>query len=287
LPFGGKVVVLGGDLRQTLPIVQGGSRADITGLAIVNSPLWLHVTVLQLTLNKRLSSHSLTEESKKELAEFSKWMLDIGEGNIDAIAKQDETEGTWIQTPDELLLRTHDDKVASMVDTVYPQLGSKYMDIDCLREWAILTLTNDIADKINEYIVSSIPDEEKQYLSSDSILKAPNTHDSYDLLYPVEFLNSLNGNIFPQHKLCLKRGVLVMLLRNLNQAEGLCNGTRMVIKVLGDMVIEGEIMTVTHKGKSVFIARMLLTLKNKKLPFVLQRRQYPIKVCYSMTINKS
>jgi ATP-dependent DNA helicase PIF1 len=78
-----------------------------------------------------------------------------------------------------------------------------------------------------------------------------------------------------------------MLLRNLNQAEGLCNGTRLVIKVLGDMIIEGEIMTVTHKGKSVFIPRILLTLKNNKLPFVLQRQQYPIKICYLMTINKS
>jgi ATP-dependent DNA helicase PIF1 len=78
-----------------------------------------------------------------------------------------------------------------------------------------------------------------------------------------------------------------MLLRNLNQAEGLCNGTRLIIKVLGDMIIEGEIMTVTHKGKTVFIPRILLTLKNNKLPFVLQRHQYPIKICYSMTINKS
>jgi ATP-dependent DNA helicase PIF1 len=34
-----------------------------------------------------------------------------------------------------------------------------------------------------------------------------------------------------------------MLLRILNQAEGLCNGTRLVITVLGDMIIEGEIMT--------------------------------------------
>jgi hypothetical protein len=238
LPFGGKVVVLGGDLRQTLPVVQGGSCADITCSAIVNYPLWLHVAVLQLTLNMRLSSHSLTEESKKELAEFSKWMLDIGEGNIDAIAKQDDTEGSWIQIPNELLLITHGDKVACMVDVVYPQLGSKYVDIDYLRERAILTLTNDIADKINKYIVSSIPSEEKQYLSFNSILKAPNTNDSYDLLYPVEFLNSLNGNSFPHHKLCLKGGVLVMLLRNLNQAQGLCNGTRLVINVLGDMVIE-------------------------------------------------
>jgi ATP-dependent DNA helicase PIF1 len=77
-----------------------------------------------------------------------------------------------------------------------------------------------------------------------------------------------------------------MLLRNLNQAGGLYNGTHLVIKVLGDMVLEAEIMTRTHKGKLVFIPRIMLTLKNK-LPFVLQRQQYPIKVCYSMTINKS
>jgi ATP-dependent DNA helicase PIF1 len=157
-------------------------------------------------------------------------------------------------------------------------LESKFIDVDYLRERAILTPTNDIADKINEYIVSSIPSEEKQYLSSDTILKAPDTHDSYDLLYPEEFLNSLNGYSFPQHKLCLKRGVPVMLLRNLNQAEGLCNGTRLVIKLLEDMVIEAEIMTGTNKGKSVFIPRIMLMLKNNKLTFVLQRRQYPINV---------
>jgi hypothetical protein len=51
LCFGGKVVVLGGDLRQTLLVVQGGSRAKIVRLAIVNSDLWSYVTVLHLTLN--------------------------------------------------------------------------------------------------------------------------------------------------------------------------------------------------------------------------------------------
>jgi ATP-dependent DNA helicase PIF1 len=132
-----------------------------------------------------------------------------------------------------------------------------------------------------------VPDGEKQYLSSDTLLKGPDAHDSYDLLYSVEFLNSLNGNNFPQHKFCLKKGVPGMLLRNLNQAEGLYNGTRLIITVLGDMVIEGQIMSGTHKGKSVLIPRISLTLKNKKLPFGLQRRQYPIKICYCMTINKS
>jgi ATP-dependent DNA helicase PIF1 len=60
-----------------------------------------------------------------------------------------------------------------------------------------------------------------------------------------------------------------MLLRNLNQAEGICSGTRLVITVLGDMIIEGEIITGTHIGKSVFIPRIALTLKNNKWPFVL------------------
>ena len=27
LPFGGKIVVLGGDLRQILPVIEGGSRS--------------------------------------------------------------------------------------------------------------------------------------------------------------------------------------------------------------------------------------------------------------------
>jgi ATP-dependent DNA helicase PIF1 len=73
--------------------------------------------------------------------------------------------------------------------------------------------------------VSLIPDCEKEYLRCDSILKGPDSHNSYDLLYPIEFLNYLNGNNFPRHKLSLKKGVPVMLLRNLNQVEGLCNGT--------------------------------------------------------------
>jgi ATP-dependent DNA helicase PIF1 len=55
-----------------------------------------------------------------------------------------------------------------------------------------------------------------------------------------------------------------MLLRNLNQAEGLCNGTWLTITMLVDMVIEGQIMCETHQGKSVLIPRISLVLKNNK-----------------------
>jgi hypothetical protein len=62
LVFGGKVVVLGGDLRQILPVVEGGGRAQVVDAAIVNSQLWKHVRLLSLTTNMRLSRPDLSQD---------------------------------------------------------------------------------------------------------------------------------------------------------------------------------------------------------------------------------
>src|ERR1044072_127078 len=53
-PFGGKVVVLGGDFRQILPVIAKGSKQDITRATINASNLWRHCRVLRLTTNMRL-----------------------------------------------------------------------------------------------------------------------------------------------------------------------------------------------------------------------------------------
>ena len=78
-----------------------------------------------------------------------------------------------------------------------------------------------------------------------------------------------------------------MLLRNLNQNAGLCNGTRLVVTKLGTWVIEAKIITGTNIGENVFIPRITLSPSDYKWPFVLKRRQFPISVCFAMTINKS
>ncbi|KAL1202767.1 hypothetical protein V5N11_031395 [Cardamine amara subsp. amara] len=105
--------------------------------------------------------------------------------------------------------------------------------------------------------------------------------------YTPEYLNSLDFPGIPNHRLCLKVGVPVMLLRNLNQKNGLCNGTRLVVTRLGNRVIEAEILTGTHVGEQVLIPRIMLSPNDSKEPFTLRRRQFPIRVCYAMTINKS
>ncbi|KAM0901693.1 hypothetical protein ACQ4PT_019811 [Festuca glaucescens] len=51
-PFGGKIVVLGGDLRQILPVIEGGTRSQVVNAAITNSPLWSGVQMEFSLLSK-------------------------------------------------------------------------------------------------------------------------------------------------------------------------------------------------------------------------------------------
>jgi hypothetical protein len=49
--FGGKIVVLGGDFRQILPVVPKGGQKDIVSASLPQSHLWQHVTILHLHIN--------------------------------------------------------------------------------------------------------------------------------------------------------------------------------------------------------------------------------------------
>ena len=46
-------------------------------------------------------------------------------------------------------------------------------------------------------------------------------------------------------------------------------------------------MTGVSSGKRVFVPRIQLAPSDSNLPFVLKRRQFPVRLAYSMTINKS
>ncbi|KAM0831554.1 hypothetical protein ACQ4PT_065453 [Festuca glaucescens] len=71
VPFGGKVVVLGGDLRQILPVIEGGSRPQIIDAAITQSPLWKSVVPLTLSENMRLSVPGADSSLQESIATFS------------------------------------------------------------------------------------------------------------------------------------------------------------------------------------------------------------------------
>lgn len=287
LPFGGMVVVLGGDFRQILPVVEGGIRSKTIDAAISRSPLWSHVSILELSINMRLRSSSLSPEVQHEIADFSDWILSIGDGTTAASARDTDTEPTWVDIPHDLLVMDNDDKIGAIISAVYTDFAEHYSDPIYLQDRAIVSPTNDICGTINSRVLELVPDEMKEYLNFDSLAKTNEKCDDLDVLYPIEFLNSIKVNNYPDHQLCLKKGVPIMLLRNLDQSAGLCNGTRMIVTNLGDRVIEARIITGSNIGQTVYILRITLSANNKKWPFTLQRRQFPVRVCYAMTINKS
>ena len=75
-----------------------------------------------------------------------------------------------------------------------------------------------------------------------------------------------------------------MLLRNLHPAEGLCNGTRMTVMQMGQRCIKVRLL---RDGQVKLIPRILLSTTEGDLPFILTRKQFPIKLCFAMIVNKS
>ena len=97
------------------------------------------------------------------------------------------------------------------------------------------------------------------YHSFDSVLDDPHNY------YPSEFLNSLTPNGLPPHVLKLKLGCPVILLRNIDPANGLCNGTRLVVRGVRRNTINTEIMVGQHAGKRVFLPRIPLCLSDDEM----------------------
>jgi len=114
IPFGGKVVVLGGDLRQILPVVEGRSKLEVLDAAITKSRLWSHVEMLTLKQNMRLLCPSSQPDHQQQVAEFSQWILQVGEGRLPSVAKDGEPEPTWIKIPRDLLLHTDGDNCSAL-----------------------------------------------------------------------------------------------------------------------------------------------------------------------------
>ncbi|CDY72475.1 BnaCnng77850D, partial [Brassica napus] len=102
------------------------------------------------------------------------------------------------------------------------------------------------------------------------------------------FLNSVKVAGLPRHCLKLKVGAPIMCLRNMDVADGLCNGTRLIVTQLLPHVIEGRIITGNKiAAHPVWIPRMFVTPPDTKLPFRMHRRQFPVTLAFAMIINKS
>nr|XP_047144013.1 ATP-dependent DNA helicase pif1-like [Hydra vulgaris] len=295
-PFGGKVILFGGDFRQILPVVKRGRPTEVVESCIKCSLQWQWVQKFTLTQNMRVRDGE---------GDFSEWLLKLGSGTIPG--KEEDPFKGCIEIPQQCIIRENE----SIVEKIFRDAQQ-----DDYAKRVILTPTNVDSLSINEEVLERLHGEVKTYLSADQI----DTDDLNEINnFPVEFLNSLTTSGMPTHCLKLKIGCVIMLLKNLDLKAGLCNGTRMKvcalqnnyidaevltgvsedlkaglcngtrIKVyaLQNNYIDAEVLTGVSEGKRVFVPRIQFAPSDSNLPFVLKRCQSPVRLAYSMTINKS
>ncbi|PIA64508.1 hypothetical protein AQUCO_00100173v1 [Aquilegia coerulea] len=177
---------------------------------------------------------------------------------------------------------THD-----LLSVVYPDLHVEGTATPSfLQDRTILAPRNDDVKQINAIALEIFPGNFVDYLAADKTIEREGDLPHEILSYTTDTLNSLDPSSLPPFRLRLKVGSPIMLLRNIAPKDGLCNGTRLIVEKFASKVIEARILTGPKANQPVFIPRITLS-PSAELPIPMSRRQFPVRLAFAMTINKS
>jgi ATP-dependent DNA helicase PIF1 len=190
-------------------------------------------------------------------------VLNVGDVSLLAIAKEESFDPYWIKIPSHMRLLVEDCSLRGLIQTICPDHQCHFGDAMYLMQPNIMAPKNINVDEVNNAILESLFEELHTYMSANSLVSTEGANVaigvSMDSLYSMKFLNTLQFSNITNHKLKLKVGVPILLLRNLNQSIGLCNGTKLIVKRLGQRVIEAEIIIENNADKRVFIPRIIMS----------------------------
>lgn len=209
LPFGGKVIILLGDFRQTCPVIRRGSRAQIVDASIWSSSLWRHFTIFRLLAPIR---NALDPD-------FAVFVDSIGDG-----AGPDVALNMLDTAPD----------ANTLISFVYPPDCLAHPHI-CVRR-SILAPTNAQVDTYNDIIINRIPGPQRTYLAANSLKEVDAAGlDSPDTI--LDYIARQTPPGLPPHSLTIKVNGVYRLLRNLSIDRGLVKNVRVVVTSVGNRLI--------------------------------------------------
>lgn len=190
LPFGGKTMVFGGDLK--------GSRAQIVDASLSRSDLWKSMTQKKLKQNMRAQNDP----------DFAEYLLRIGNGT------EKTNENGEILLPTSICVQkgTGQNGLDRLISHIYGTTDASLEDPKYITSRAILATKNDYVDRINIKMIDRFKGDEMVYHNFDSVEEDPHGY------YPPEFLNTLTPNGLPPHMLKLKINCPIILLRNIDPA---------------------------------------------------------------------
>ena len=274
-PFGGKTMVLSGDFRQVLPVVKRAGRAQIVQACINRSYLWKYVEVHSLKINERIKRRA-TNNNLDELQKFADTLEKIGDGTFPI---NEELGEDMIRIPDKWLSQSSN--LQEFINEAFPNIATQCESDEYLKGRAILTPLNATAQQINNEILKQLP-----FMDSPPIKAVDTNRADTKFCHSEEDMNNCNPSGLPPSKLYLKERAVIMVLRNINPAAGLCNGTRLKVDHFSDRIIKATILTGPKSGKTVIIPRITL-FADETAPISFKRRQFPVKLAFAMTINKA
>jgi hypothetical protein len=167
-----------------------------------------NVSVFKLTRNMRVEALGAGTAAGQDLAQFSRWLLDIGEGS----------SGERVKLPEDVILDYEEE--VGMIDDIFPDLafGGNMLDAAILmplRQGFSHPFTenpfafNRDVNRMNATILHRFPGELHSYLSADYFEPGDAETEGDSETYPPEFLHSLEPDGLSVHQLDLKLGAPV------------------------------------------------------------------------------
>jgi hypothetical protein len=282
LPFGGKVVIFAGDFRQILPVVKFGEFPLSCESTVKSSFIWKKIVQLQLRQNMRLYTQATGKDAKRNRA-FARALLGIGEG-------RNNTQENDVIKPKHVHIMsfsTAQNSRKALINFVYEHFATYASrppseNADYLQDRCILAPLIKDVQILNDEITASLPGI--GFMSKSIDIPDPEGWNSL----PEECLNTLSPPGLPEHQILLKVGMPIVVIRNLYITRGVCNGSRMIVKEVGEGFILGELMSGPCKGEEILIPKIKLQNKSKSADgYSFFRYQFPVRPAYAMSINKS
>ncbi len=185
-----------------------------------------------------------------EQIKFAELLLSVGDGTYPPAT---------IDSDEQLVSLLKAICVDSLQQLITYVFGTAY-NPDTMRNCALLAPKNDIVCGMNNTMLDTVSGDPHVYLSADEMM---NDYDSMtefasssrvcanklqltvgisDRMYtPIEVIHSTTPPGMPLHRLELKVGIPIIVLRNINQGAGICSGTRCIVKKCYTHTIYAEI----------------------------------------------
>jgi ATP-dependent exoDNAse (exonuclease V) alpha subunit len=154
-----------------------------------------------------------------------------------------------------------------------------------IEQRAILCATNEDVDQWNAIVQDLNPEQPVTFVARNEFSDVDDPKGILKSLLTEDACMFYKQNGAPDHRIVLKKNDICFVMRTLNRKEKLSNNSRVIIKEIYKYSI--LVTTISSNPKNFLIPRIKFRVKLRFGGFVLIRTQFPLRLAYAMTKNKS